>query len=96
MTEPKRSEKREELSEAVRIRQERRARWEREGERSIWKNLSMMGSLAWLVVIPMLLGTFLGRLLDRTFSHGIFWTATMILLGVAFGCYLAWQKVKSE
>jgi ATP synthase protein I len=96
MTEPEKPERLEELSEAVRIRQERRARWEREGERSVWKNMSMIGSLAWLVVVPMLLGTFFGRILDRTFSHGIFWTATMIFLGATFGCYLAWQRIKSE
>jgi ATP synthase protein I len=86
----------EELSEAVRLRQERQKRWEREGERSLWKNLSMIGSLGWLVIVPTLVGTFVGRLIDRTFEQGIFWTATLIFLGVAFGCYLAWQKVKSE
>jgi ATP synthase protein I len=86
----------EKLSDAVRIREERRRRWEREGERSLWKNLSMIGSLGWLVIVPTLIGTFVGRLIDRTFEQGIFWTATLIFLGVAFGSYLAWQKVKSE
>ena len=96
MSDPQANEKREELSEAVRLRQERRRRWQREGERSLWQNLSMIGSLGWLVVVPTLVGTFVGRLLDRTFEQGIFWTAAMIFLGVAFGCYLAWQKVKGE
>lgn len=86
----------EELSEAVKLRQERRKRWEREGERSLWRNLSMIGSLGWLVVVPALVGTFVGRLIDRAFDQGIFWTAALIFLGVAFGCYLAWQKVKGE
>ncbi len=96
MSESERTEKPEELSEAVRIRQQRRARWEREGERSLWKNLSMIGSLGWLVVVPTLIGAFAGRLLDQTFGQGIFWTAALIFLGVAFGSYLAWQKVKRE
>jgi ATP synthase protein I len=86
----------EELAEAVRLRQERRKRWEREGERSLWKNLSMIGSLGWLVIVPTLIGTFAGRLLDRAFDQGIFWTAALIFVGVSFGCYLAWQKVSKE
>jgi len=86
----------EKLSDAVRIRQQRRKHWEEEGERSLWKNLSMIGSLGWLVVVPTLVGTFVGRLIDRTCEQGIFWTATLIFLGVVFGCYLAWQKVKGE
>jgi ATP synthase protein I len=86
----------EELSQAVRLRQERRDSWEREGERPLWKNLSMIGSLGWLIIVPTLAGSFAGRLLDRWFNQGIFWTATMIFLGVSLGCYLAWQKVKGE
>ncbi len=33
---------------AIRLREERRDRWQQEGERSLWQNLSMIGSLGWL------------------------------------------------
>lgn len=88
--------KAEELSKAIRLREKRRSRWLREGERPIWKNLSMIGSLGWLVVAPTLLGVFVGRLLDRVFGQGIFWTSALIFLGITIGSYLAWQKVQRE
>ena len=37
-------------SRAVRLREARRQRWEEEGERPLWRNLSMVGALGWLVV----------------------------------------------
>jgi ATP synthase protein I len=84
------------MHRAIRLREERRGRWEREGERSLWQNLSMIGSLGWLIVIPTLLGILLGRWLDGRFDTGITFTGAMIALGIATGCYLAWQRVKRE
>jgi ATP synthase protein I len=52
------------LDEAVRIRRERRARWWREGERSMGENLAMMGALGWTIVAPTLAGIFAVRWLD--------------------------------
>ena len=54
----------EKLAEAIRTRQRRREKWQREGERPLWKNLSMVGALGWLVVLPTLIGVFAGRWLD--------------------------------
>jgi len=89
-------EKENNLSEAIRLRDERRKRWQKEGERSLWKNLSMIGSLGWLVVVPTLAGVFFGRLLDHFFEQSIFWTGSLIFTGIVFGCYLAWQRIKEE
>ena len=58
-------ENHEQLDEAVRTRQERRARWQREGERSLGQNLAMIGALGWTIVMPTLIGIFAGRWLDR-------------------------------
>ena len=82
------------MQEAVRLREIRRDRWIEEGERSLWQNLSMIGSLGWLVITPTLLGVFLGRWLDRMFDSGIFFSGACIFLGISIGCYLAWQRVK--
>ena len=43
------------LDEAVRKRCERRARWKREGERSIGQNLALIGVLGWTIVTPTLI-----------------------------------------
>ncbi|MGO9673004.1 MAG: AtpZ/AtpI family protein [Methylocella sp.] len=94
MTQP--PDKHEPLDEAVRTRQQRRARWRREGERSIGQNLAMIGALGWTIVTPTLIGIFVGRWLDRRFEMGIFWTLGLLMAGLALGCTLAWKRMQSE
>jgi len=86
----------EKLRQAVELREARDARWKAEGERPLWRNLSMIGALGWLIVTPTLLGVFLGRWLDRTFDSGITWTGALIVLGVSVGAWLAWRRVIEE
>ena len=83
----------ENLRRAVRLREEREERWRREGERPLWQNLSMFGSLGWLIVIPALFGVMLGRWMDTRFDTGITFSAAFIFLGVAYGGYLAWKRM---
>jgi ATP synthase protein I len=92
----KRPDHPERLDEAVRLRQGRRERWQREGERSIGQNLAMIGVLGWTIVTPTLIGIFVGRWLDRTFGSGIFWTLGLLAAGVALGCSLAWKRIHRE
>ena len=84
------------LDKAVKTRQERRARWQREGERSIGQNLAMIGALGWTIVTPTLIGIFAGRWLDEKFGSGIFWTLGLLVLGLALGCTLAWKRIYRE
>jgi ATP synthase protein I len=84
------------LDEAVRTRRERVARWSREGERSVGRNLAMIGALGWIIVVPTLLGVFAGRWLDRHFASGIFWTLGLLVLGLAAGCWMAWKRMHKE
>jgi ATP synthase protein I len=86
----------EEMRRAVELREQRRERYQKEGERSIWQNLSMVGALGWVIVTPILLGVLIGRWLDRTQHTGIFFSGAFIFLGVVVGCYLAWQRIKKE
>jgi ATP synthase protein I len=86
----------ERLDEAVRLRRGRQERWRREGERSIGQNLAMIGALGWTIVTPTLIGIFAGRWLDRAFASGIFWTLGLLVAGLAFGCWLAWQRIYRE
>lgn len=55
----------------------------------------MIGALGWTIIIPTLLGVFIGRWLDRTFHSGIFWTLGLLVLGLAIGCTLAWKRMHS-
>ena len=84
------------MQKAVRLRERRRKQWKKEGERSLWQNLSMVGALGWLIVTPTLLGVLIGRWLDGIFEAGIFFSGALIFLGIALGCYLAWKRVSKE
>ena len=84
------------LDRAVRTRREREERWQREGERSMGRNLAMIGALGWLIVTPTLIGIFVGRWLDRSFESGIFWTLSLLFLGLVIGATLAWKRMNRE
>lgn len=81
------------LDDAVARRRARREQWEREGERPLAQNLAMVGTLGWLVVVPTLIGTFLGRWLDRVTGMGVTFTSAFMGLGTVLGCWLAWRRV---
>jgi ATP synthase protein I len=83
------------LARAAAARSERHRRWLREGEPSVARRLAEIGVLGWVIVIPALIGLFVGRLIDRALDSGIFWTAPLLLLGLALGCWSAWKWVKS-
>lgn len=86
----------ERLDEAVKKRRQRRARWQREGERSLGQNLAMIGALGWTIVTPTLIGVFVGRWLDQEFGSGVFWTLGLLFVGLAIGCTLAWKRMHHE
>ncbi len=86
-------EKKDGLYRSVELREERRERWLREGERPLWANLSMIGSLGWLIVVPTVLGAFIGRWLDELTGQTVFWTGSLIFIGAALGLYLVWQRM---
>lgn len=83
----------ESLAEPVRRHRRRREFWEQHGERSLGRNLAMVGALGWLIVVPTLIGLFLGRWIDHSAESGIFWTVSLLFLGLCIGCWLAWRKV---
>ena len=85
-----------ELSKAVQNRKRRDDEWTRSGERPLWRNLSMIGALGWLIVLPTVVGAFAGGWLDRKFDSGIFWSGALIMFGAAIGGWMAWQRVRSE
>lgn len=87
---------RKELEDAVERRQSRRAKWEEEGERPLWKNLSMVGALGWLVVTPTLLGVFLGRWLDELLETGVTFSGALTFTGACLGFYFAWKRMNEE
>jgi ATP synthase protein I len=79
------------LLASIRHRTARHERARREGEPSFGGYLAQVGVLGWTIVVPTLLGMFLGRWVDRRLGTGIFWTAPLLMLGLAIGCWGAWR-----
>ena len=65
---------------SIRLRDERdRQRAQREGEPSFGRYLAQVGVLGWTIVVPTLLGVFLGRWVDQRLGTGIFWTGPLLI-----------------
>lgn len=82
------------IEESIARRRAQRARGEREGERPLAQNLSMIGALGWLIVLPALGGIFAGQWLDRRAGGGLTFTAAGLVVGLALGAWLAWQRMQ--
>ncbi|MFI5457467.1 MAG: AtpZ/AtpI family protein [Isosphaerales bacterium] len=63
---------------------------------TFWQGLGLVGSVGWMVVLPALVGAFLGRWIDRRCATGVFWTLSLLMLGLALGCLSAWRQVDQE
>jgi ATP synthase protein I len=97
MSEPQPNhEAREAMQRAVRNRETRREAWSKSGERPLWKNLSMVGSLGWLIVTPTLAGVFLGRWIDGLLDTRVTFSGGLTFLGACLGFYLAWRRMNEE
>lgn len=72
---------------------EQPARRPRKDKRSLLLSVSIIRALGWTIVLPLLLGIFAGRWLDRHFDTGIFWTLALLVAGLAIGCVLGWKRV---
>jgi ATP synthase protein I len=92
MTEP---DEQDALVKGVRLRGERHGRWLREGDPSVARRLAQIGVLGWIIVVPVLIGIFIGRWLDRMFNSGLFCTGPLLMLGLALGCWSAWRWMKT-
>jgi ATP synthase protein I len=79
------------LLDEVRKHQARRAAWVRDGDASVARRLAQIGVLGWIIVAPMLAGTFLGRWMDERFETGLFWTAPLLMVGLGLGGWFAWR-----
>jgi ATP synthase protein I len=64
--------------------------------RIVWSGLGMMGLIGWSVTVPTLLGAVLGFWLDKHHPAGHSWTLSLVLGGLALGCWNAWHWVLKE
>ncbi len=79
------------LLRAARQAFERKKSGDEMPEPSLGARLGQMGVLGWSIVVPTLLGLFIGRWLDRTFMTNVFFSATFLMIGVSIGFWSAWR-----
>jgi ATP synthase protein I len=79
------------LLRSTRLRAARERRARQEGEPAVARYLAQLGTLGWMIVTPGIVGLFLGRWIDRSLGTGIFWSAPLLMLGVALGCWSGWR-----
>jgi ATP synthase protein I len=90
-----RSDEQDSLVKEVRLRGTRHEHWLQEGGPSVTRRLAQIGVLGWIIVVPLLIGVFVGRWLDQKFTSGLFWTAPLLMLGLVLGCWSAWKWMKN-
>jgi ATP synthase protein I len=75
----------------------RQAERVRSGRRlTFWQGLGLVGAIGWMVSLPAVLGALLGRWLDAHFASGLFWTLSLLTLGLFLGIASAWRHTKRE
>jgi ATP synthase protein I len=84
------------LLASVRRRRERHQAWVRHGEPSFARYLAQVGVLGWAIVVPTLIGVFVGRWVDLRLGTGIFWTGPLLLVGLGIGCWSAWRWMHGQ
>ena len=62
----------------------------------VWFGLGMMGLIGWSVVVPTLLGAWLGHWLDARHPGQHSWTLALLVAGLVLGCWNAWHWVAKE
>jgi ATP synthase protein I len=68
----------------------------RKNKQAIWRSIAVLGTVGWSVTIPTVLGIALGAWLDARLLEPFSWTLTLLLVGLALGCVIAWQRIRKE
>ena len=69
------------LVKGVRLRSDRHRRWLREGDPSVTRRLAQIGVLGWIIVVPLLIGVFVGRWFDQKLTPDSFGQPHSLCLG---------------
>ncbi|OCC25119.1 ATP synthase subunit [Croceicoccus estronivorus] len=79
------------MADAARRASRRAEEGQADPEPSLGTRLGQIGVLGWTMILPTLLGVFVGRWLDRILGTGIFFSAPLLMLGAALGFWFSWK-----
>lgn len=72
----------------------RRARAKNVGSRNLWQQVARVGTLGWMIVLPIVGGVLLGHMLDRRFDTGVRWALALMMCGVFAGGVSLWRAMR--
>ena len=84
------------FEEMVGGKEQRKLKSRANGKESPWFGLGMFGLVGWSVVLPMLLGIFVGGWVDEQWPSQVSWRLTLMFVGLALGCVNAWLWIQKE
>ena len=67
-------------------------KWHKKG--IFWEKVVIVGAIGWMIVLPMVMGGYIGNYLDQHFkttTDTISWTITCIILGLFVALYSVWR-----
>lgn len=82
--------------DSVDVKEQRKIRARREKNRSVWFGFGMFGMVGWSIVVPTVLGIFLGIWIDQNWPSQFSWTLMLMLGGLIIGSMNAWSWVQRE
>lgn len=62
----------------------------------VWRGLAQVGTVGWMIALPAVGGALLGRWIDHRASSGIFWTLSLLTVGLVIGCIAVWRAMNKE
>jgi ATP synthase protein I len=81
---------------SVQKKERRKIRARSQKNRSIWFGFGMFGVVGWSIVVPALLGIFLGIWIDQKWPSQFSWTLMLMLAGLVIGGINAWNWIRLE
>lgn len=67
-------------------------KWRKRG--ILWERVIVVGAIGWMVVLPMVIGGYIGTYIDKNMqgsTAGVSWTITFIILGLFVAIYSLWR-----
>ena len=74
----------------------RKLKLQRSNKQGVWFGLGMTGLIGWSVVVPTVMGAWLGIWLDQQHPGARSWTLTLMLAGLVLGCANAWHWIAQQ
>lgn len=62
--------------------------------RNLWVQVSRVGTLGWLIALPIVGGALLGHLLDRRLGTGLTFTLALLGVGLVLAGYALWRHTR--